>query len=196
MLQWPIIAVIAGAAIVLGVNKMRPRTVLAIGDSLTANGGYCKALENRLPKGSSVFCVGYPGAGVKAIRKAVNVADQKGATDIIILAGVNDLASGRDAQDIADQLELLYKEARATGARVIAVNLTPWAGHFIGKKKIAETIKLNILIHTSSIPSYRINTSALGKGGVLKDEYDSGDGLHLNSAGQTELANIIYRQVF
>ena len=76
MQKWDTFLILGAAALLLlgGAGWMAARKrsgpptgpvrVVALGDSLTAAGGYCKELQRMLPAGSSVRCLGAPGEGV------------------------------------------------------------------------------------------------------------------------------------
>lgn len=202
MKLWTTLMLIGGSTLLvlsLRAAAKRPRTVLAIGNSLTAHGGYCAALKSQLPEGSEVFCIGYPGEGVKVIRSSLNLQQMRGASDVVVLAGVNDIASGRSLADIKEQLTLLYQDVKASGARLIAVTLTPWASHFNGKQEASRklTEQINGWIMGSAVPDRKVFTYQLGnKTGKLLPKYDSGDGLHLNDEGQKALGLLIAGQGF
>jgi lysophospholipase L1-like esterase len=143
-----------------------------------------------------VQCVGFVGQGVNKIHSSVDQNLWGESDDVIVLAGVNDLASRRGVQHVVEGLERIYQEARVRGARVIAVELTPWGGHVRGRHLIDETREVNSWLDRSPSVEMVVNTSGLGIEGHLRPEYDSGDGLHLNAAGQQRLGSIIYEQVY
>lgn len=174
-----------------------PRYVVAIGNSLTADGGYCRSLEQALPVGSMVDCHGWVGQGAKAVNDRVTDRALSQADDVIVLAGVNDLASGRGVDYTIEALERIYQRARRLGARVIAVQLTPWAGHARGRHHYWETEELNNWIRKSPSVEVTVGTGALGdSAGFLLPQYDRGDGLHLSRVGQQRLGELIFEQVY
>jgi lysophospholipase L1-like esterase len=191
--------VIAGLSRAFGQERqkqMTPVYVMAVGDSLTAHGGYCETLQMLLPVGSMVTCKGWVGEGAKAIGGKVSKQGFGAVDDVIVLAGVNDLASGRGVQYTVEQLDKIYQKARVGGARVIAVELTPWEGHVQGAKRAWETAEVNEWIAKSPSVEIVVDTSGLGPNGYLLPEYDSGDGLHLNAEGQQKLGELIFEQVY
>lgn len=176
-------------------KKAQPKNVLAIGDSLTASPAYCSALRDLLPPGSTLTCRGLPGHGTGDIRAALTEHLHPTTTDVVILAGVNDLASGRSMQQIKNNLEDMYHFARQQGAKVTAVTLTPWAGHRLGKNLDAQTVELNDWINRHKYPHSVVNTDSLGDfQGRLLDVYNARDGLHLSRAGAAKLAELVARQ--
>jgi lysophospholipase L1-like esterase len=186
----------------LGMRKAQastPRRVLAIGDSLTANKMYCTTLSKKLPKGNQVTCSGLVGQGTGAIlsnlQKEYSPVALSQFTDIVVLAGVNDLASGRSMKTIKSNLEGIYGYARQAGVRVIGVELTPWNGHIKGQHLVAKTDELNDWLTGHPDLSAKVTTRDLGDfQGNLQSIYATGDGLHLNSAGGAKLAELVYEQ--
>ena len=85
-----------------------PWRVLALGDSLTKTPGYETSLRSGLGPGSSVVCVGFVGQGVSVVAGGMEQAREMGATDVVILAGVNDLASGRPLSVIEQNLQGMH----------------------------------------------------------------------------------------
>lgn len=190
------------AVTLLGMRKthaVTPRKVLVIGDSLTANKMYCSTLTEKLPKGSQVTCSGLVGQGTNAIlanlRSVYNPVALSQFTDIVVLAGVNDLASGRSMNSIKKNLEDIYGYGRQAGLRVVGVELTPWGSHNRGKNLVAQTDELNSWLAGHPDLSSTVTTRNLGDfQGNLQSIYATGDGLHLNGAGGAKLAELVYEQ--
>ena len=209
MQKWDTFLILGGAALLLlgGADWMaarrrsgpptRPLSIVAVGDSLTAAGGYCKELQRVLPAGSSVRCLGAPGEGVAKFLPLAGEGRLVGADYVIVLGGVNDLASGRSLEHIKQHLSKIYSTAHQYGAEVIAVTLTPWGGHYKGKKLNWETQELNKWIIYQAPVEYVVDSQGLGdETGYLQSQYGAGDGLHLSPAGQTALGQMIYNQVW
>jgi len=191
------VAVAVGLGIVLVTSgaKARPgrvKRVLAVGDSLTA-GGYPKMLEQALPSGSEVVAMGFTGAGAQEIfTKALTELSSGDYDVIVVLAGVNDLASNRGAEHAVKWLQRIYAEARAGGAEVVAVEVLPWAGHTGGEARLSETQQLNQWMHRVADVDVVVSTGSMGDADSrLLEEYDGGAGLHLNRAGNEYLAKLI-----
>lgn len=188
------VAIGLGVLLVTSGTKAQPRLkrVLAVGDSLTA-GNYPKALERLLPPGSEVIQMGFEGAGAQEIFNKTAAELASGNYDvIIILAGVNDLASNRGAEHASKWLQKMYDEARIAGAMVVAVEVLPWAGYAGGEARLPETKLLNQWLQRITDIDVVVDTSSMGDSyGKLLDKYDSGAGLHLNRAGNEYLAQLI-----
>ena len=128
----------------------------------------------------------------------------KGYNEVIILGGVNDIASGRDLETVQNNLKEMYSAAKKKGMRVIAVTITPW-GTFQdrpGNKKRfpkdvqEKTLKLNQWIldqKKKGIVHEVVDLYPKMKaedGRSMKKEF-RGDGLHPSPAGQREIGRIV-----
>jgi len=177
------------AAILFFATRSRGMTtarVGLIGDSLVA--GICGAVPMQ------VACKGSVGQWAGYIAGKLGEVLQQGPTHVVVLAGVNDLASARGADFVKYNLGNIYSAIRDAGAKPIAVQLTPWRGHVEGKKHQAETMSVNTWIQSQGVQW--VSTSSLGNSeGVLLAKYDSGDGLHLNQAGKEALVELIMKRV-
>ena len=182
---------ISGASRVRPPTVPNPRRVAALGDSITADGRYLAQLATYLPPGSSTKVFGYSGQGVQAITSHLSEVLAWAPTDLIVLGGVNDLAAGRRIADTIAHLANLYETARAHGIRVIAVIPTPWAGHTYGADRQTETQVLAAGIRGLR-PDVVIESRDMGDDrGRILPQYDGGDGLHPNGAGQRAIGNLI-----
>ena len=126
------------------------------------------------------------------------------ATDVVLLAGVNNVASGHKPESIIADLQTAWDAFHTAGVtRVISVKLTPWFGYekFFGAgKKTAQpyrdaTNAVNAYIDARSGqpggPEAKVETSSLGdSNGALLKEYSAG-GLHMNAAGRQALAALV-----
>lgn len=179
------------------------RKVLFLGDSLTA-GGYWRQVK--LPD-ATVAGHGWAGQGVKKIlAEALPLVDKERPTDIVLLAGVNGVASQHGAARVKADLTAAWAALKGTGARVWAVKLTPWFGYKFKKTKhhaagpISDGMKavtrevngwLQSVAGTADGPDHVIDASALGDADYkLRAEY-SHDGLHMSRRGYTALALLV-----
>lgn len=172
----------------------RPARAVAVGDSLTQHGGYVARLRERV--GGAWSAIAEQGAGLWRIVQLVR-GRLGGYDTVVVLAGVNALHRGY--ADCQAGLIELYRAAREAGARnVIAVTLTPWRGYSRWSTE-ADTVRARLrawqLDGASGLVDATIDAWAgLGDGaGRLRAEYDAGDGLHMNMAGQRALGDLIAR---
>jgi hypothetical protein len=173
-------------------RDVSPRVVACLGDSLSDKYGYPDDLIGYLPEGSLVKAYSYPGAGVAKIHDHLHDALNIAPTDLVLLAGVNDLASGREPVHVIEHLGQMYIEAQSRGARVIGVTLTPWTGHYRGLENLEATRYINNWISIYSSADRVVQTAALGDlSGYLHPAFDAGDGLHLNKDGFAALAQLV-----
>lgn len=179
------------------------RIIVAIGDSITA-GGYARNLQTKVP-GSRTFTFGYGGKQTGFIKKKMSLALDKNPSDIIILAGVNDIASGKSSKHIQDNLKEMYDMAIEAGARVIAVKILPWHGraNSQGKEHITGEVNEWIDSYVSSLPRSDGHTviQPIKLYSDNPDKYEMNseytkDRIHPNKKGKDMLAEIIADQAF
>lgn len=183
---------------VIAGGHPRLLVVALLGDSITAAPQYRPYLEELLGPGNIVEAFGYPGQSTPYIANQADEAMNGDPTDLVVLAGVNDIASGRSLDATIQELEDIYLLAQIRGIRVTAVLLTPWAGHVLGKKSSMQdkTAELNDWIRFMSSANRVVDTQSLGdSAGRLRPEYDRGDGLHMSPEGQRALAALVYRKL-
>jgi lysophospholipase L1-like esterase len=184
-----------GVALFASSSKAKPKMplrVLAVGDSITA-GNYPVLLEHHLAPGSEVEVRALTGAGAEQVYNNAYTALASGDYDVVVvLAGVNDLASGRSVSTAKEWLQRIYDEAIAAGSRVVAVELLPWAGHVTGATKVAETEALNLWIRQLEgfARTRTVSTVSMGDG-LGRSLYAGSDGLHLTRAGNEKLAQLV-----
>ena len=175
-----------------------PRIILFLGDSLTASGYW----QNVKLEGATTAGKGWKGKPIAFIMsQAQALLDSVHPTEVVLLAGVNNVARGQSIERIKDELRAAWAQIHAAGARVVAVKLTPWFGYRLfenadeGKKARATTLAINAFIDEmrgqEGGPDYVIDTAALGddQGRLLK-KY-SWDKLHMIGKGYMKLAEIV-----
>jgi lysophospholipase L1-like esterase len=189
--------------IIDGVNKhSAPHKVYLMGDSLTGiSGNYGTTLQALLGSDWQVIWKGIPGQGTAQMlaRFDTDVIASGDAEYVVIWGGVNDIASGRTAAQIAVDLQSMYDAAHNAGIKVINVTVTPFdgAGAWVNNTTRNERLLLNSwLLTPNSSVNYSIDTynpmddpSATG---ALLPSYDSGDHLHFSSTGYARAGNLIY----
>lgn len=172
--------------------------VAAIGDSLTEQGAYLREVHSAL--GTSGRAIGLRGAGAAKIAEQMQYVLADGVDVVVVLAGVNDIASGRSVETITTALEGMYAQARAAGVQVVAVPILPW-GRYMQIPRLRaraaqlqrDTNAVNAWIRAAGVPV--VNIGAMGDGARLRPEFDSGDGLHLSAAGQRRLGQLIAKAI-
>jgi lysophospholipase L1-like esterase len=180
----------------------KKRVIVAIGDSITANSWqkvpYGNSLEKRV-KGSRVFSFGYGGKQTAYISGKLEEALGKQPDDIIILAGVNDIASGKSIEHITGNLQDMYRRSKEAGARVIAVKILPWHARKWSKGKEHITEAVNNWIEASPDVDVVIEGSQMHSDDPSRYEMNktyTNDGIHPNDEGRDMLSKIIADRAF
>jgi lysophospholipase L1-like esterase len=201
------------------------KVVVAFGDSLTdgyassfdASKRYPNQLDDRL-KAAGLVRTGVVNAGISGNRWLNEFAGPSGnsrfdrdvlgvsgATDVIILEGINDIGFGADpalsqtvtAQQIIDSIAAAVAKAKARGLKVFLATLLPFrgAGYFTedGETKrqaVNAWIRANSAGADGVIDFEHVIGSA-GDPSVFNPAFDSGDHLHPNDAGYAAMAAAI-----
>lgn len=184
-----------GAAVVIlsrlgGPSKKDRETplgnkILLLGDSITGTPAYAATLRKALPA-YQVRVASFPGDGIKAVReKGFKIIRDFNPDFVVVLAGVNDLASGRGVEYVTAQLDQTYREIFEVGMHVVAVELTPWSGK-LGEEHADELRLVNSYIHNHPIPYAHVSTATVRGQGK--------DGLHLTPTGAKLLAAAVAEQ--
>jgi lysophospholipase L1-like esterase len=193
-------------------DKGRQRIILCFGDSLSAGTAKAPAYWKYIkPSGdtlvSGIISKDSKGWGGKQIAfilsESKKVVEKVHPTDVVLLAGVNNVASQKKVEKIITDLQAAWDYYHAQGARVIAVKLTPWFGYpnyFGAGKPTAQPFRdatnaVNAYIDSrrgkSGGPEVVVDTSALGdESYALKKEYSAG-GLHMSNGGKRALAALV-----
>jgi len=189
--KWALVVagVVGLVALVMVPRRLRAgERVLVVGDSLTGSPGYCDTLRKALNK--ELLCISKTGAGIKDIHStAMSALIALEPSTVVVLAGVNDLASGRSLEYITTALDEFYQDLDRAGAKVVAVTLTPWSGHNVGssQKMQEDTRTLNAWIKSHPVPAVVVDTSDLTGQGK--------DGLHLTRVGGEQLAKLVLQRL-
>lgn len=193
---------------IVASNKFNsPHQIYSMGDSLTysnsniASGGvYENKLISLLGSSWAENNKGIPGQGTGQMLARFNsdVTSHSDAEYVIVWGGVNDASGNVTASIIEENLQAMYDSASAAGLKVIAVTITPWKGSTywtIQRQGVVDNVNTWIKNSARNV-DYRVDAySALVDSenpNALKIEYDSGDNIHLNTAGYEAVGTLIY----
>lgn len=176
--------------------------IYGLGDSLTYN-DYLTGLVALMGSAWSKVNRGVSGNTTTQMlaRFGADVAAGNDAAVVIVWGGINDICAGDSAATIHARLQTLYSAAKATGAIVVALNVTPFkasADWTAGRQTVTDA--LNTLIAGSStdvdlnIDLYTLMEDP-GTPDTLLAAYDSGDGLHHGAGGRTFVAQTIFARL-
>jgi lysophospholipase L1-like esterase len=182
--------------------QLRPGTVVAIGNSMTAaRGSYATRLGQILrPLGGTVRTVARSGASTAWMREqALAQLAQLRPDTVIVLGGVND-GAGRGT---IPNLRAIYQAARGQGARVVALTELPWRGYarwLPAAQDRQDAARRWLLAGGDGLVDVVVDThTALAdpaRPGYLDPRYDSGDHLHPNATGQRRIAQLVAARAF
>jgi lysophospholipase L1-like esterase len=208
------------SVVLTGIDVRAPRpvnSVVAVGDSITDGVGaasgerWSDALGARLAGTGGETTMAVLGAGIAGNRLLPengqqqgdapiarfdrDVAAARGATDVVLHIGTNDIAAGRTAAEITAGLRRFAERARAAGKRVFLTTVTPSeAGPHGTPPAIAARHELNAWVrehgraHADGIFDFAAAVADPARPTRLAPAYDAGDGLHLSAAGYRRLA--------
>jgi lysophospholipase L1-like esterase len=134
-----------------------------------------------------------------ADRLATDVLARDGVTDLVVLAGLNDVIFAVDPQPV-DAVIAAYgsilDEAHDHGLRVIGATLTPGA---FDEEREARRQAINTWIRTSGafdvVVDFDDVVADAAAPSQLLPVYDSGDGIHLSDAGYAALASTVRDEI-
>ncbi len=198
-------------------KSSKPCRVALVGDSLTDErshgGAYVRYLAERCPASRfENFARG--GAMVNQMRRWFEervVPEPRGTfTHVVVFGGVNDLYSdetaGRTTATIEADLSAIYTEAKAAGARVVALTVAPWGGfsRWFTPHRADTTRELNAWIlaqHDAGAVDVAIDAHTLlacGDPDRLCPRFETAhsDGLHFGAAGHEALGQALYAAEF
>ncbi len=180
---------------------------MAIGDSITccgavANGGWTPPVNATWAGTHQIATVAKSGAYVAFGAAGHTLLQQweiytrhRNYQHLFALGGINDVIQGHDILTVEANLQTIYDEARADGLSMHPMTLSPASG-FSGwtAQNQADLIALNTFIRnyctSNSITVIDLYNSVLRSGTALAAPYDSGDGLHPNTAGMAVIGGL------
>ena len=193
-----------------GQAPRRPRTVAALGDSITQGSSrhlpgirtaYPDTLQRLLGEGWSVENFGIGGYRASDVRRTWRERVRaRGFAVAVVLVGANDLRLGASADEVWASLRPTYEEILADGLALVAVTATPfrgWAGDPWTPARQAQLEALNRRIGAfcaeRGCPVVDAYAAFLGPTDccALAPEADLGDHLHLSQAGLDRLAALV-----
>lgn len=170
-----------------------PKTIIAIGDSLTdgtghegVQGTYVERLAFQLPD------YNVKNEGIGGQNTSQMLLRFESASYTIIWGGVNDIYQGVPIGQTESNLQKMYDLAHFHGGKVVAITISPSGGNVKwSQDKQDKTLELNRWILASDA-DYKIDayTLLVGTEPYLKPEYDF-DGTHLRSMGYEKLTQEI-----
>jgi lysophospholipase L1-like esterase len=166
-----------------------------VGDSITS-GQYPRLLRNLHGKDAGIRVFARKNAKVDTIWRYMRELKSSSyrPTHVFIYGGINDCVSGHpDAVTrVLKRMDDLSNVALDIGAIPVIIKHHGWRGHVMGKHfGCSEEVNKWLSLFPVSV----VDVSSMSVNGFLKAEYDGGDGLHLNYAGERKLAHLIYNQV-
>ena len=191
------------------IDDSAQNKVIGIGDSLTAQ--YQIELSSKLGSSWEVITAGCGGntTGQMVARFHSDVLNHK-PNYVIIWGGINDIGPGDPSTSpgiVEGNLQGMYTAAHNAGAKVVAINITPFKGNDVvngvpytwspEKQAAADAVNAWIASQASGI-DYRVDANSLLQDSqnpnTLLPQYDYGDHLHLNLAGQYLVGDAVYAQ--
>ncbi len=195
-------------------SKKEAYFVAIVGDSLSdyrsGGGKFIRYLEQRCPE-SQFDNYAKGGAMVNQMRRRFSelfTRNKPHYSHVIIYGGVNDLYSDLTAHRTNDKIEKdlsqMYETARANGAQVVALTVSPWGGflRYFNERRGKNTLALNawILEQRGKLVDDVVDTYPLLSCGeyLLCPDYHKPykDGLHLGPKGHERLGAALYEHVF
>lgn len=183
----------------------RPQSIGCLGDSLTGwtttNGGFTgwvQQLQALFPR-RVITNFGIGGFTSSSIAgRWASAVKNCGYDKITVMGGINDIVGATLGSTVITNLDTIFDQAIALGVKIFALKMIPFGNHTLWNStrqgyldevnahlvsKVAANSSLMTLVDTYTM------FGAAGDAQDLHADYDNGDGLHLNLAGHTVLAN-------
>lgn len=181
-----------------GLTLKRDHVIYTMGDSFTAAGTYQTQLSTSLAGAFKIINLGISGGLASGMNARFSEVTGGSGEYVIILGGINDIIQGQTASQIETSLQAMYTAAHNAGLKVIAMNIPPFGAN-VNWTSGLETIRttVNTWIASTAINiDYKIDIATAlwdpANHTNLNPTYDSGDGLHPNTAGYNLIGTTIF----
>lgn len=191
-------------------------TVVCLGDSITDGVGSVAGTNQRWPDflarrilaaGGPLGSVGVVNAGISGnrvlwdgaspssqARLDRDVLSHPGVYAVLLVEGINDIASGRagSAGDLLAAYRQIGERLGLHGIRLLCGTITPWlgsAGYTDEKDAIREAV--NAAVRAAGGVDFDLAVRDPANPKRLRAEYDSGGGVHLTPAGYQAMADAV-----
>jgi lysophospholipase L1-like esterase len=181
-----------------------PHKVYLMGDSLTGSSSqYGMQLAVRLGSSWSLVWKGVPGASTTHMRNrfVTDVLTPGDAEYCIVWGGVNDISGqATPALTVENNLQAMYDMAHNAGLKVVAINIAPFnngnAWLATAEARVVQNAVNAWIASSARNVDYKIDAYSLlldpNNAYALLPAYDSGDHLHLSTAGFAAVADAVY----
>ncbi len=198
----------------MSLDKTSQISILGFGDSLTAGyPGYDPSYRMGNEKSQYSYWLiesaklkgwpniefdnkGVPGELAQYMySRLVTLLGKKSYDIIVILGGTNDIGWGMDPHQIFENLKRLWVTAKASGAHVIACTVPPIGSVYSPVQNAQDTLNKKILNEQSPNDKiFRIDlfNALVNEEGLLKPDYDAGDGVHFSIEGYKRMGEFIW----
>ena len=182
------------------VTYSRAARIYALGDSTTST-TYTARLESDLAFPWHVINLGVTGeATPELITRITEVSTAPDAQYAIVLEGINDVVRDYSAATIEANLASIYTTLGAGTTKVVACTIMPFKSSVnwtAGRQTVLDAVNAWILANATLFGAdYVVDTYTAvedpGTADTLLFAYDSGDHLHLSTAGYNKIADTIY----
>ena len=129
--------------------------------------------------------------------RLVTLLGRKSYDIVIILGGTNDIGWGMDPYQIYDNLRRLWVTAKASGAKVIACTVPPIGSVYTPVQQAQDALNKKILKELSAdnkIIRIDLFNALTNEEGLLKPDYDAGDGVHFSIEGYKRMGKFIWTE--
>lgn len=184
----------------------RPLLVISAGDSITWGGPpaarertpYPAALDRLCGTACTVENVGHPGACLLLegcyypvrIRDTLRSEVWNQHPDVVIVGiGTNDLIGHPTLASYRREIRAIQADGARHGSRVVVATIPPGRVYPTDTENLRQSI--NAWIRT--VGHVDFDAALVNNGHLLRRRYDSGDGLHPNSAGYRSMAREAWR---
>lgn len=173
-----------------------PGRTAVIGDSIVAHtAGFVSFLDRNVPNRSFVN-FGVVGQGTSSILNDLHTqVIGHGFDEVIVEGGMNDIGRSDAVEYITGNLRRIVQAAKAAGLKVVLVTITPYHR---AKSQITQINSFILRDGRSWGADAVVDTHSVLRtlGHDLRSNYDAGDQLHLNVAGQQAMGQAILERAY
>jgi lysophospholipase L1-like esterase len=183
------------------LSLKRANEIYTLGDSLTAAGTYQSNLVTSLGSPWNIINYGIGGTTTSQMLNRISSLTNGDANYSIVWGGINDVTGDISSATIESNLQSIYTSLHDAGSKVVALTISPFGASaaWTAPRQATLVAVNNWILNTATDVDYTLDIYSeledSGNAGYLLPAYDSGDGLHLSTAGYNEVGTFVYNNV-